>query len=126
MRPNRLNIRLAVVGLVVAAAFVLFSQPAMAKKRALPSPDLMSQTVELPAGDDVFPDRPGAETADRNCLSCHSVDMVLNQPALPRETWAGEIEKMQTVFKAAVDPGDIEAILDYLTAIRGESRRSWR
>jgi hypothetical protein len=43
--------------------------------------------------------------------------MVLDQPALSRETWAAEVNKMITAYKAPVAPGDVPAIIDYLTRL---------
>ena len=114
------------VALAFIAALALVSASALAKKKAAAPPMSGPVTVQLPDGNDVMPDQPNAEVVDRNCLSCHSVEMIQNQPGLPREVWAAEIEKMRTVFKAQIDPGDIDAMLDYLTHMHGESRRNWR
>jgi hypothetical protein len=43
--------------------------------------------------------------------------MVLDQPALSRETWTAEVNKMITAYKAPVAPGDVPAIIDYLTRL---------
>jgi hypothetical protein len=74
----------------------------------------------------VLPDRPNAEAVDRNCLSCHSSETILNQPALSRDIWAAEIDKMRTDFKAQISPAADEAILAYLTTINGVRRDRWR
>jgi hypothetical protein len=47
--------------------------------------------------------------------------MVLNQPALPRDTWEAEVRKMIKVYKAPVDEADVAAIVDYLATIKGKS-----
>ena len=110
-----------------AAAAPAADQPrTKVRKRTVASSEQKPQMIELPAGDDVLPDRQNAEAVDRNCLACHSAEAIMNQPSLPREVWAYEIEKMRTAYKAPIDPGDVDTILDYLTSIRGESRRSWR
>ena len=57
---------------------------------------------------------------NNNCLSCHSADMVLNQPALPKAEWQAEVDKMRTAYKAPIDPKDVAAILDYLVSVKGE------
>jgi hypothetical protein len=80
---------------------------------------LKSVNVDLPAGDDTFPNGPGADAIDNNCLACHSADMVLNQPALPKAQWDAEVIKMHTAYKAPIDAKDVEAILDYLVSIKG-------
>jgi mono/diheme cytochrome c family protein len=109
-----------------AALLALASQPALARKKARPSDGLKPLSVEMPANGDVFPDRPGAETLDRNCLGCHSIETVMNQPALPKAVWEAEIDKMRTSFKAQIDPEDVDAIVAYLTAINGVARSKWR
>jgi len=82
--------------------------------------------IELPPGNDVLPDRPFAEAVDRNCLSCHSTETILNQPALSRETWQGVIDKMRAAYGAQIDPGADDEILAYLTTINGVRRERWR
>jgi hypothetical protein len=103
----------------------LAAQPALAKKKSA-SDSLKSLNVEMPTNDDIFPDRPGAETLDRNCLSCHSVEMVMNQPALPKAVWESEIDKMRTVYNAKIDSEDVDTIVAYLTGINGVARSKWR
>ena len=80
---------------------------------------LQSVNVDLPAGDEMFPNGPGADAINNNCLACHSADMVLNQPALPRAQWHAEVDKMQTAYKAPIDPDDVDAILGYLASVKG-------
>lgn len=76
--------------------------------------ELKSVRVDLPEGDRMFPDSPGADAINNNCLACHSAGMVLNQPALSRQAWAAEVNKMINVYKAPIDAGDANAIVDYL------------
>jgi hypothetical protein len=47
---------------------------------------LKSVTADLPFGDRMFPDGPGSEAVNNNCLACHSAGMVLTQPALSNGT----------------------------------------
>jgi hypothetical protein len=49
--------------------------------------ELKSLTLELPSSDMTFPDGPGADAMNSNCLACHSADHTLNQPTLPRKVW---------------------------------------
>ena len=46
--------------------------------------ELISPNLELPSSDTTFPDGPGADAMNGNCLACHSADHTLNQPTLPR------------------------------------------
>ena len=78
---------------------------------------LKSVSVDLPTGDRMF-EGPGADAANNNCLACHSAGMVLNQPAMSKTQWEAEVNKMRTAYKAPVDAGDVDAIVDYLVSIR--------
>ena len=76
--------------------------------------------VRLPEERDAsFPAGPGAEAADNNCLACHSVEMVMNQPAMASSAWKAEVDKMRAVYKAPVPEADVAAIVDYLARIKG-------
>ena len=77
-----------------------------------------SVSVDLPTGDRMF-EGPGADAANNNCLACHSVGMVLNQPALSKTQWQAEVDKMRTAYKAPIDPQDVAPIVDYLVGIKG-------
>ena len=88
---------------------------------AAPAPEPMrftSQQVELPSSDRVFPDGPGAEAINNNCLACHSAGMVLTQPKLSKAQWTETVNKMVHAYKAPVDQADVQTIVDYLTALK--------
>jgi hypothetical protein len=78
-----------------------------------------SVSVDLPSSDRLFPPGPNAETVNDNCITCHSVGMVLNQPRLPKATWEAEVHKMIDVYKAPVQASDIPLIVAYLDSIKG-------
>jgi cytochrome c553 len=99
------------------ATALLFSTPARVQEQ----PQIKSTTVDLLAGDNMFPGGMAADAINNNCLACHSADMVLNQPALPRTTWEAEVHKMIKVYRAPVDEADLAAIVDYLAHIRGKN-----
>jgi pyruvate dehydrogenase (quinone) len=50
--------------------------------------------------------------------ACHSADMVLNQPALPKETWAAEVNKMINTYKAPIATEDVDPIVGYLSKLQ--------
>ena len=75
-------------------------------------PAIKSTTVDLPSGDSLFPGGAAADAINNNCLACHSADMVLNQPALPKATWEAEVHKMINVYRAPIDEADVPAIVD--------------
>ena len=85
---------------------------------ATPS-ELKPVKVDLPDSDKMFPGGPGADAINNNCLACHSADMVLNQPALSKQAWATEVNKMINNYKAPIAPEDVGAIVNYLTALKG-------
>jgi mono/diheme cytochrome c family protein len=80
---------------------------------------LKSVKVDLPDSDRMFPTGPGSDAINNNCLACHSADMVLNQPALSKQGWAAEVNKMINNYKAPVAPEDVATIVDYLTSLKG-------
>jgi hypothetical protein len=97
------------------SAGLLASTPALVQQL----PAIKSTTVDLPSGDSMFPGGAAADAINNNCLACHSADMVLNQPALPKATWETEVHKMINVYRAPIDEADVPAIVDYLTSTRG-------
>ena len=127
-----MNITSAAHGIVLIGGLALFgfSQQAAA---ASPSPmtsataadavsggiTLKSLSVNLPESDREFPPGAGVEVAQANCAACHSVGMVMNQPALSRATWEAEVHKMIAVYKAPVSEEDAKTIVAYLDSIKG-------
>jgi hypothetical protein len=87
--------------------------------RAAQPIDLKSVKLDLPDSDKMFPDGPGSDAINNNCLACHSADMVLNQPSLSKQAWAAEVNKMINNYKAPIAPEDVGPIVDYLTALKG-------
>jgi mono/diheme cytochrome c family protein len=103
-----------IIAVACLAAGLLYATPAWVQDKI----EIKSTKVDLPAGDSLFPGE-GADAINNNCLACHSADMVLNQPALPKATWEAEVHKMITTYKAPVDEKDIAAIVDYLVKTKG-------
>jgi hypothetical protein len=81
--------------------------------------ELKAVKIDLPDSDNMFPDGPGVDAINNNCLACHSADMVLNQPALSKQAWAAEVNKMINFYKAPVTPEDAGTIVDYLNVLKG-------
>jgi cytochrome c553 len=104
------------IGAFITAA-LLFSTPAWVQQL----PVIKSTTVDLPAGDSMFPGGASADAVNNNCLACHSADMVLNQPALPKATWEAEVRKMINVYKAPIEETDVASIVDYLAKAKGRN-----
>jgi hypothetical protein len=97
-------------------ALALLTVPAIAAESGI---TFKSLEVSLPDGFALFPPGPGANTANGNCLACHSGEMVVTQPAMPKAAWEAEVAKMRNVYKAPVDAKDVPAIVDYLVSIKG-------
>ena len=66
----------------------------------------------------MFPGGSEADAINNNCLACHSADMVLNQPALPKAAWEAEANKMINSYKAPVALEDVAPIVDYLSKLQ--------
>jgi hypothetical protein len=107
--------RHAILAVGCLTAGLLASTPAMVQQL----PAIKSTTVDLPSGDSLFPGGARADAINNNCLACHSADIVLNQPALPRATWEAEVHKMINVYRAPIDNADVPAIVDYLGNMKG-------
>lgn len=105
--------RLLAIGCLTAA--LLASRSAWVQQL----PAIKSTTVDLPSGDSLFPGGASADAINNSCLACHSADMVLNQPALPKATWEAEVRKMINVYRAPIDEADVPAIVDYLVSTKG-------
>jgi cytochrome c5 len=89
--------------------------------RAQQKLSLKSVSVDLPFGG-MFPDGPGSDLLNNNCLACHSAGMVLNQPTMSKAQWHAEVEKMRTAYKAPIDPKDVDPIADYLVQLGQRSK----
>jgi cytochrome c553 len=101
-------------------AVVLLSVTSMPlAARAATAFELKSVKIDLPDSDRMFPDGPGSDAINNNCLACHSADMVLNQPSLSRQAWTAEVNKMIQNYRAPIASEDVGAIVEYLTALKG-------
>ena len=100
---------------------VLLSSAALvpAVARAATLSELKPVKIDLPDSDKMFPNGPGADAINNNCLACHSADMVLNQPALSKQAWAAEVHKMINNYRAPIAPEDVGTIVEYLAVLKG-------
>jgi len=104
---------------LLSAAILLGVASMPAAARAATLSELKPVKIDLPDSDKMFPAGPGSDAINNNCLACHSADMVLNQPALSKQAWAAEVNKMINNYKAPVAAEDVGPIVDYLTALKG-------
>jgi hypothetical protein len=102
---------------VCLTAALLFSTQARLQEQ----PQIKSTTVDLPADNALFPGGTAADAINNSCRACHSADMVLDQPVLPRATWDAEVRKMINVYRAPIDEADVPAIVDYLARTKGKN-----
>ena len=107
-------------------AFMLFCAVAPAPVRAqhLVKPTLQSVQVDIPTDGRTFPSGPAVDAMNNNCLSCHSVGMVMTQPAMSKAAWEAEVKKMIAVYGAPIAAGDVPKIVDYLVATKGPTNHT--
>lgn len=73
-------------------------------------------TADLPAGT-------MQAKATAACLECHEARIILQQ-RLSKAAWAKEVDKM-TKWGATVDPGDRDALIDYLSENFGADKPAY-
>jgi cytochrome c551/c552 len=71
--------------------------------------------IQLPAETLAFTQDVGAEIANGQCLTCHSVEYVVIQPPMQRAFWKAEVQKMQQKYGAQIPDNQVETVVDYLT-----------
>lgn len=101
------------IAMVTAAALLPLS--VQAKQHIV----LKSEKFDFPATGKMFPNGPNVDTVNGNCLACHSIDMVFNQPNMPKAGWEVEVNKMRNVYKAPIAQKDVAPIVEYLTTVKG-------
>jgi cytochrome c551/c552 len=80
--------------------------------------------IELPPETASFKPAPGADLANGQCLTCHSVDYVVMQPPLPRTFWVASVKKMSEKYGAPVPEDQVETLVNYLTRNYGVETNS--
>jgi cytochrome c len=80
--------------------------------------------IKLPPETVAFKQDIGAEIANGQCLTCHSVEYVLIQPPMQRAFWKAEVVKMQQKYGAQIPEQQVEAVVDYLTKNYGVTTNS--
>jgi cytochrome c5 len=115
MIGNPLMIRAIACSLLMLGAARAADAPASVSAAGV---TLKSVGADLPFGDRALPAGTDVDLVTSTCTGCHSAGMILNQPALSRADWEGEIAKMKAVYKAPVQAADIAAIAAYLAALK--------
>jgi sulfite dehydrogenase (cytochrome) subunit B len=72
-------------------------------------------TYTLPEETATLRPGPGKETAQNNCVTCHSLDYISTQPPnRGKAFWQDEVTKMIKAYHAPINDADAQAIVDYL------------
>ena len=81
------------------------------------------KSIELPADNPTakLEPGPGADSAELNCLGCHSTDYIVRQPGADAEHWQAEVNKMIKLYGASVSDADAKVIVNYLAAAYGSA-----
>lgn len=77
---------------------------------------IRSDSIALPADEETFGEGAEAALLNGKCLACHSVTMIRFQPPLDRKQWTATVDKMREAYRAPIEPGETEAIVDALMA----------
>src|SRR3981081_1239951 len=119
-----MSTRLRNVALISAIPVLLGIAVATGKAATGPVPKWTTVAVELPASEAIFPPGNGADIANGQCLICHSAGMVLRQPPLSQDEWAGEINKMRSAYGAPIPAAQVGALARDLVGINGRQQSS--
>jgi hypothetical protein len=77
----------------------------------------------LPDETAAFVEGPDVDVAQGNCGACHSSDYIATQPRglpNPQAFWNAEVVKMQKVYGAPIEDGDVAKIVGYLVQAYGK------
>jgi mono/diheme cytochrome c family protein len=95
----------------------------MAAAPKLDIPTTGVRSITLPATDmPAMPPGPGMATFMSACVLCHTPRYVLMQPPFPKKTWMAEVDKMKKVYGAPILEDQVEPLVSYLVAIRGNGQ----
>ncbi len=77
--------------------------------------------IQLPPETGAFKQDTGAEIANGQCLTCHSVEYVTTQPKMGNVFWKAEVVKMQQKYGAAIPDSQVDEVVAYLARNYGVS-----
>jgi hypothetical protein len=106
---------------LVGSGYLPESDSSLAVRQASVAPPVRFaiMSVSLPPGKGRFPPGKGSNSANAQCVMCHSTGMVLRQPPLTDEEWKVEVMKMRNAFGAPVPADKVDALARYLHSING-------
>lgn len=64
----------------------------------------------------------GVDTANAQCLTCHSADYASMQPPKPRDYWAGEVAKMKAKYGAPIPDETTNTLINYFAKTYGTDK----
>ena len=106
----------------MSIAALLWQRPSPADQAPKVEPAQTRGSVRFIQLPELEPDLPPGAARDAvqvNCGACHSTRYITIQPPLTRETWVAEVTKMRKTYGAPVPEEQVNAIVDYLFAVRG-------
>ena len=80
------------------------------------------RSITLPTIETDLPPGPGKLTLVSACTICHSPRYVTMQPNFSKKKWTEEVDKMKKVYGAPIQDEQVEPIVNYLVAIRGNGQ----
>jgi hypothetical protein len=80
------------------------------------------RSITLPTIDTDLPPGPGKLTLVSACTFCHSPRYMTMQPNFSKKKWTEEVDKMKKVYGAPIQDEQVEPIVNYLVAIRGNGQ----
>jgi hypothetical protein len=92
------------------------------KPAALDLPTTGVRAITLPVIETELPPGPGKLTLVSACTLCHSQRYVTMQPSFSKKKWTEEVDKMKKVYGAPIQDEQVEPIVNYLVAIRGNGQ----
>lgn len=78
-----------------------------------------TQTIALPAETAALPATPAGELLTINCTSCHSAEMIQQQPPMDAMKWAATVKKMREAYKATYPASDDARLVQALVTLQG-------
>jgi cytochrome c5 len=114
---------ITLAGILALASTPLHVSAAPAPSGPQTAPHWDKVSVTLPVSTTLFPAGEGAATANSQCLTCHSVAMVLSQPVRTEAQWKETINKMRTAYGAPLPVEQVDALAAYLVRVLGHDAR---
>lgn len=80
--------------------------------------------ITLPHYEPTLPPGENRDVVMANCVLCHSLRLVINQPSVPRAKWQATVQKMVDLYGAPIAEENKAKAVDYLVSIRGSANQA--